>query len=183
MWYSCIVQGVLAALEELPSWYTSVFLIPITTPFLLFSSLTFRSLPVTFQNPEGVVLFVTFFFGDVYSFGEMKYHTGSFVLIIDNAGKDAGSWPQMLTSLILSSTNHDLPWIHYKKEFQIATVTFMGILSELVKSDVFPRNHKMSEFGSRKRVVIGQLSDITEKITCRKFCRKWFSVISDAFLR
>ncbi|KAJ4901385.1 Uncharacterized protein Rs2_15336 [Raphanus sativus] len=72
---------------------------------------------------------------------------------------------------------------HYKKKFQIATVTFMGILSELVKSDVFPRNHKMSEFGSRKRVVIGQLSDITEKIICRKFCRDWFSVITDAFLR
>ena len=44
-------------------------------------SLIFLSTPVTFQNPERVVLLGLFF---VDSYGEKKYHTRSFDSIFDN---------------------------------------------------------------------------------------------------
>jgi hypothetical protein len=49
--------------------------------------LIFLSTPVAFQYPELVVLFVTFFFAEVYSFGQKKYHTGSSDFIFDKEGK------------------------------------------------------------------------------------------------
>lgn len=84
MWYSWITQGVLNSLGTLPSWYTSVFLRPISTPLPLLP-LILRSLPVGFQNPEPVVLFVTLFFSDMYSLGQKKYQTRSSDLIFANA--------------------------------------------------------------------------------------------------
>ena len=81
-WYSCITQLVLTPSRTRPLWNTRVFFVPIT--LLVPLALIFLSLPVTFQYPDLVALFVLLLLEFLKSRGLKKNHSWSSDLITEN---------------------------------------------------------------------------------------------------
>ena len=84
-WYSCITQLVLTPSRTRPLWNTRVFFVPITLSVPL--ALIFLSLPVTFQYPDLVALFVLLLLELLKSRGLKKNHSWSSDLITENSAQ------------------------------------------------------------------------------------------------
>ena len=84
-WYSCITQLVLTPSQTRPLWNTRVFFVPITLSVPL--ALIFLSLPVTFQYPDLVTLFVLLLLELLKSRRLKKNHSWSSDLITENSAQ------------------------------------------------------------------------------------------------